>query len=499
MRARAKSEMFILAIDQGTTNTKALVFDENGQISRSASASCSTDYPEPGWAEQSANEIWRSTSKVIAEACKGIEDQIAGIGISNQRETLVVWDAKTSRPVGPAPIWQCRRTALACADLVRAGHGDVVRDRTGLEINPLFPASKLAWILQNRPDAAEKLAAGDLRAGTVDAWLLWNLTGGSAFATDHSNASRTLLFDTDALSWSDELARIFHAPLSCLPEALASDCRFGETAEGATALPASVPIHAMLGDSHAALYGHGVRAPGMVKATYGTGSSLMALTPDRIASEHGLSGTIAWTARGVTSYALEGNITVSAQAAAFMTEILGLQDVEALSSLAQTVTDSAGVVFVPALAGLGAPHWNDDARGTISGMHHGTTSAHIARATFEAICHQVADVFEAMESDFGAALQGLSADGGGSRNAYLMQMQADLINRPVKTRTMAEVGAYGVASLVADALGQPFSESASESEAFLPAWSDEKRKSARRNWTLAVGMLAGARRYSNTN
>ncbi len=443
--------MLILAIDQGTTNTKGLLIDAAGHIRARAAAPLVTDYPYPGWAEQSADDIWRSVQSVIATlAPHGTPDAIA---IANQRETLVVWDADTHRPICPAPIWQCRRTAHSAAALIAAGHDKAVVAATGLGINPLFPAGKLGWVLANVPEARPLLSKGKLRAGTVDSWLLWNLTGGASFATDHSNASRTQLFDTRSLRFSPDLAALFGADIDCLPVPLPSDALFGTTAAGATALPAGIPIRAMMGDSHAALYGHGIRVPGPVKATYGTGSSLMTLTPACAASRHGLSGTIAWTARGTTSHALEGNITVSAQAAVFMARILGLADVSALSALAGTVPDACGVVFVPALAGLGAPHWDDAARGTVTGMTHTTTPAHLARATLEAIAHQIADVWEAMEADVGHALDRLSADGGASVNGLLMQIQADVLQRPVEVSAIEEVGAIGAAMMAVQALG----------------------------------------------
>lgn len=478
--------MHILAIDQGTTNTKALVFNMDGRIVRSASMSCTTHYPHPGWAEQSADEIWTTTRAVIAEAAAGLEDTIAAIGISNQRETLVVWDADTGRPVGPAPIWQCRRTAEACARLIQAGHSDEVSDLTGLGINPLFPATKLTWILQHRAEAAELLNSGRLRAGTVDSWLLWKLSDGASFGTDQSNASRTLLFDTARLAWSARLGEIFDTPIDCLPEPNGSDTRFGETAAGTTSLPTGVPIHAIMGDSHAALYGHGVRTPGQAKATYGTGSSLMTLTNGRAKSRHGLSGTIAWTEGGMTSYALEGNITVSAQAAAFAAQLLGLPDAAALSDLALTVEDNGGVQFVPALAGLGAPHWDDEARGVISGLSLGSTPAHVARATIEAIAHQVADVLQAMDEDIGFPPAELSADGGASGNSFLMQYQADLLGIPVVRRDFAEIGALGVASMAAKAIGNPMNPSSSTAQVFEPKISAEERTLSRKGWREAL-------------
>ena len=471
----------ILAIDQGTTNTKAVLVDAKGQVVAQTSVPIASTYPHPGWAEQSANDIWHSVQTVIATI--QAQAPIAGIAIANQRETLVVWDAKTSQPIWPAILWQCRRTADTCATLIAQGHNPQVESATGLAINPLFPASKLAWVLQNVPRAKSLLAEGHLRAGTVDAWLLWNLTEGKRFATDHSNASRTQLFNTETLHWDADLCALFNVPASGLPEPKPSDSNFGTTATG-------IPILAMLGDSHAALYGHGIRAPGQVKATYGTGSSLMALTPTRTRSRNGLSGTIAWTQNGQTAYAIEGNITVSAQAAAFIAQMLGLT-VQSLSDLAQTVPDSNGVTFVPALAGLGAPHWNDRATGTISGLTLATTPAHIARATFEAIACQIADVFTAMERDAGQPLTALKADGGASANSFLMQLQANLLNRPVQRSAVPEVGALGIAAMAFTTLGVDAGQwHAGHIDTFTPALAANDRDRIRSKWDTAIQGLA---------
>lgn len=482
--------MRVLTIDQGTTNTKAMMIDGEGRVLARASSPLVTEYPQPGWAEQSAAAIWDSVRVAIAAVVEqaGVPD---AIGIANQRETLAVWDAATSEPVCPAPIWQCRRTAAQSARLIAEGHDGFVVARTGLGINPLFSAGKLGWVLEHVASARMLLAQGRLRAGTVDAWLLWKLTGGAVFATDHSNASRTQLFDTDRLVFSEDLAALFGADVGCLPAPMPSDSRFGETAAGATVLPAGVPIHAMMGDSHAALYGHGIRAPGAVKATYGTGSSLMTLVPVRTASTHGLSGTIAWTDKRGTAHAVEGNITVSAQAAGFAAKLLGLADAAALSALAQTVPDSGGVVFVPALAGLGAPHWNDAARGMVAGMTHATLPAHVARATLEAVCHQIADVFAAMEADVGQPLAALSADGGASGNDFLMQMQADLLDRPVTTNGFEEIGAYGVAAMAMAALGHDCPPLATERK-FLPVAAEGWRDAARGLWAAGIARASFA-------
>jgi glycerol kinase len=472
---------YVLAIDQGTTNTKAVLVDGAGSILARASSPLTTAYPQNGWAEQSAADIWASVQAVIADLVGQAEGDIKAIAIANQRETLVTWDADTGQPIHPAIIWQCRRTAEVCARMIAAGHDADVVAATGLGINPLFPASKLGWVMRHVPEAKALADKGTLRAGTVDAWLLWNLTGGASFATDHSNASRTQLFDTEKLAWSDHLCTLFGAPITALPQPMPSDSHFGVTAD-TTALRAGVPILAMMGDSHAALYGHGIRAPGTVKATYGTGSSLMTLTPGRVASSNGLSGTIAWTDRQGTAYALEGNITVSAQAAAFMARLLGMS-VQALSDLAQTVTDSAGVAFVPALAGLGAPHWDDHATGMVTGMTHGTLPAHLARATFEAIAAQIADVLAAMERDMGQPLHALRADGGASANPFLMQLQADILQRPVLQSPVEEVGALGAAAMAFAHLGHVMPLEQSPPTRFEPG---SKDRALAQVWAQAV-------------
>ena len=398
-------------------------------------------------------------------------------------------------PICPAILWQCRRTADICDRLIAGGHDPDVVAASGLGINPLFPASKLGWVMAHVPAAAERARTGHLRAGTVDAWLLWNLTGGQSFATDHSNASRTQVFNTRTLTWDAALCDLFNVPMGALAAPMPSDSRFGETAWGVTDLPAGVPVLAMMGDSHAALYGHGMRAPGTVKATYGTGSSLMTLTPGRVGSAHGLSGTIAWTTRDGTAHALEGNITVSAQAAAYMAKMLGLADAGALSDLAQTVTGSHGVTFVPALAGLGAPHWDDHATGAIDGLTLGSAPAHVARATFEAIAFQIADVFAAMEADVGARLESLRADGGASRNDFLMQLQADLLGREVLRADIGEVGALGVASMAFSSMegGTKAVASGAAPRVFHPALPETQRAAQAARWKRAVGRAKSGR------
>jgi glycerol kinase len=483
---------YVIAIDQGTTNTKAILVSAEGDVVGKASAPLKSSYPRPGWAEQSADDIWVSVQSVIAEIVTGRIHEVAGLAIANQRETLVVWDADTGQPIAPAILWQCRRTSKICQAMIADGSDPQVIEATGLSINALFPASKLGWVMENVPEAKTLASEGRLRASTVDSWLLYKLTGGRVFATDHSNASRTQLFNTGGLHWDEGLCDLFGVPPSVLPEVRPSDSRFGEVAQDATALPAGVPILAVMGDSHAALYGHGVRKPGLVKATYGTGSSLMTLTSQRVLSRNGLSSTIAWSDGDGVAYALEGNITVSAQAAAFAADMLGLPDVRALSELAQTVADSGGVTFVPALAGLGAPHWNDNVSGTISGMTLGTTRAHVARATLEAIVLQIADVFSAMERDVDDRLRGLYADGGATGNDILMQLQADILDRPVTRSAQAEVGAIGVAAMALRGIkgsSSPLDTLRTEFQPAKDSATDAWRIEISRNWQSLIMRL----------
>lgn len=484
----------IVALDQGTSSTKALIVDSDGVVHARATAPLASIYPQEGWAEQSAADIWRSVQDAIAGVVSQAgSDGIFGLALANQRETIVLWDGLTGEPVHNAILWQCGRGAALCDRLIAEGHNEAVEAATGLGISSMFPASKLAHALEQVPGLRDLHRAGRLRAGTVDSWLLFKLTGGKVFATDHSNASRTQLFDTRTLRFSPQLGAMFGVPVDLLPEPRPSDSRFGETAAGTTALPAGLPIHAMMGDSHAALYGHGVRAPGSVKATYGTGSSLMTLTETRVTSQHGLSGTIAWSRGGDVAYALEGNIIVSAQAAAFAAEMLGLKDVAALDALAQSVPDSAGVVFVPALSGLGAPHWRTDARGMIDGLTLGTRPAHIARAAFEAVALQIADVFLAMEADRGAPLSGLLADGGASANPFLMQIQADLLGREVRRGDLPELGAMGAAAMAFSALGieAPALDSPAHEDRFTPHPDAARREAIHARWRKAMARVLG--------
>lgn len=474
-----------LAIDQGTTNTKALLFDLDGKALAQASRPTSLSYPHAGWAEQSALDIWTSVQQVITDIDKS-GHPIGAIGLSNQRESIVVWDVSTGQPLGPCVSWQCTRSAPLCERLKAEGYEPDVVARTGLTLSPMFSAGKLSWILDQIPDGRAGAESGRLKAGTVDTWILWNLTGGARHATDHSNASRTQLMNLESLRWDHDVARLFDIPVAMLPEILASDSLFGRTAASACALPEGVPIQAVLGDSHAALYGHGLSGPGEVKVTCGTGSSVMTVTDTRVWSAHGLSSTIAWSENTRSLHALEGNISVSGLTAAFATRLLGLDDEDALTRLANEVEDSGGVSFVPALAGLGAPHWNDEARGTLTGMSLGTRPAHVARAALEAMALQIHDVFEAMSADLHARLAELNVDGGAARNDTFVQLLSDLIDRPVHRAGVTDVSALGAARMAAKGLGLDMKTSRDRATTFRPSMRPSQRQAILERWRLAL-------------
>jgi glycerol kinase len=478
----------ILALDQGTSNSKALLVAPDGVVLASRSRAMRVDHPRPGWAEQSALDIWDTVVGLIDELVAAAPDvTVAAVAISNQRETVVLWDAGTGQPLGPAVTWQCGRSAERCAALRQAGHAADIFARSGLAVDPMFSAGKIAWLLDSVPGARERASKGELRCGTIDSWLVWKLTGGAVHATEPGNASRTHLFNLDTLAWDAELARLFDVPLAILPDIQPSDSHFGTLATGLTALPDTTPIHAVLGDSHAALFEHLAAGATRVKATMGTGSSVMAATDCRIHSIHGLSSTIGWSRGGSAQHAIEGNIMVSGQAAAFATALLGLADETALTELAATVEDSAGVVFVPALAGLGAPHWCSDARGTISGITLATRAAHIARATLEAIALQIGDVLAAIEADLGRPFPALSVDGGAARNPLLAQLLADLLDRHIVRPHIAEASALGVARLAAEALGLSRRDAMpAPTDDFDPGLSAARREAIQQQWRSAI-------------
>ena len=464
------SDECILAIDQGTTNTKAILVDTSGAIVAQASRAVSVQYPEPAWVEQDPLVLWTSVLQAIDECLgRGSAKTPVALGITNQRETILLWDRRTGEPLGPAIVWQCHRAAPFCQELAARGLEPLVRERTGLTIDPMFSAAKARWLLAHTSDGWQRAARGELCLGTVDSWLLWNLTGGAVHACDVTNASRTQLFNIHTLSWDAELADLFGVPLAALPEVRPSGGFFGTTV-ALNALPGGVPVASMIGDSHAALFGHGAFGPGAVKATYGTGSSLMAPTPTPVLSRHGLSTTIAWARDDLdrATYALEGNIYATGAAVAWLAELLGLSDsASGIERLAAQVPDTSGAYFVPALVGLGAPHWNGAARGLISGLVGSTRPAHLARAALESIAYQVRDVLDALAADLEAEPGCLLADGGASRNDLLMQFQADILGVPVIRSASAELSALGATWLAGLAISVWSSEN--DLDALKPA------------------------------
>jgi glycerol kinase len=428
----------VLALDQGTTSSRAIVFDEAGSAVAMAQREFRQIFPRPGWVEHDPVEIWESQLAVAREALTGAElaaGDIAALGITNQRETTVVWDRATGEPVANAIVWQDRRTAEACAELKRAGHEALFRARTGLVLDPYFSGTKLAWLLDHVPGAREGAEAGRLAFGTVDSWLLWNLTGGGLHATDVTNASRTLLWDLHTGEWSAELAAILDVPLGMLPAVRASSEVYGETLPGLLGAP--IPIAGVAGDQQAALFGQACLSPGMVKNTYGTGCFLLMNTGDRpVRSAAELLTTPAWRlgsgAEARTDYALEGSVFVAGAVVQWLRDGLGIiRSAAEVEALAASVPDAGGVVLVPAFTGLGAPHWDPYARGALLGITRGTTAGHLARAALEGIAFQVADVLAAMAADSGVPVAELRVDGGAAANDLLMQMQADLAGVPV--------------------------------------------------------------------
>jgi glycerol kinase len=447
---------FVLALDQGTTSSRAILFDKEGAIAAVAQREFEQIFPRPGWVEHDPQEIWASQSAVAIETlarANAMPADVAAIGITNQRETTIVWDRETGQPVHNAIVWQDRRTAEHCDRLKAAGHEQLVRERTGLVIDAYFSGTKVAWILDNVPGARERSQHGKLAFGTVDSWLVWNLTGGRVHVTDVSNASRTMLFNIHTLGWDDELLRMLGVPRSMLPDVRASSEVYGRVS--AAAGLADLPIAGIAGDQQAALFGQMCVAPGLAKNTYGTGCFLLQNTGTRpVHSKNNLISTVAWTAGGRTEYALEGSVFIGGAVVQWLRDGLGLiqrsSDVEALAS---SVQDNGGVYLVPAFAGLGAPHWDPYARGLIVGITRGTTAGHVARAAVESIAYQVADLLDAVRKDSGISLAELRVDGGAATNDALMQFQADLLQVPVARPAVTETTALGAAYLAGLAVG----------------------------------------------
>lgn len=474
----------VLAIDEGTTNSKAVLVAETGEVLATGSAPVPIYHPSSGWVQQDAQEIWEATKAAIAsclDEASGVE--IAALGISNQRESILIWDRKTGSPLGPVITWQCRRTAEACAKLRAAGHEAEVIARTGLPLDPLFPPSKAAWLLEHHG------ASADICIGTVDSWLIWCLSGGTVHATDRSNAARTQLLNLAQCRWDEDLCRLFGIDPAMLPVVHDSAYIFATTT-GVPGLPDGLPVASAIGDSHAALFGHGAFGRGDGKVTFGTGSSVMTTIPYFIVPPTGITTTIAWSLNGQSTYAFEGNILVSASILPWTAEMLGLDGVEALLELAKTVPESGDVSLIPAHVGLGAPHWNSEARGLVCGLSFGTKPAHIARAAAESIALQVQDVYAVMAGAAGG-IGRLFVDGGPSRNPFLMQMVADALNHPVTPCRNSEASAIGAAHLAGMATGvwadlDAVAGLANQAETLSPRMDTQTRATALETWRKAI-------------
>jgi len=445
---------YVLALDQGTTSSRAILFDREGNARASASQEFKQYYPQPGWVEHDAEEIWQSqravAEKVIAQA-KAVPGDIAVIGITNQRETVVLWDRATGKPLYHAIVWQCRRTAAMCDRIRAEGFDKTLRAKTGLVTDAYFSGTKIAWLLENVPGARDRAERGELACGTIDTWLIWRLTGGHTHATDVSNASRTLLFDLKSLAWDEEILRYFKIPASLLPKVHSSSEVLGET----ELWGGKIPIGGVAGDQQASLFGHQCFERGTVKNTYGTGCFLLMNTGSEIPhSDSGLLATVGWQRNGQTTYALEGSVFIAGAAIQWLRdEMQFVRDAAETEAMALAVKDTGGVYFVPAFVGLGAPHWDAYARGTIVGITRGTNRNHLVRAALEAIAYQTRAVVDAMAHDSGIRPEVLRVDGGAARNDFLCQFQADILGIPVERPSTTEFTALGAAYLAGLATG----------------------------------------------
>nr|WP_298997035.1 glycerol kinase GlpK [uncultured Allomuricauda sp.] len=454
---------YILALDQGTTSSRAVVVDKQGTIVSVSQKEFTQIFPKPGWVEHDATEIWATQAGMAAEAVskKGIKgDQIAAIGITNQRETVVVWDRNTGEPVYNAIVWQDKRTSAYCDELKKQGKSEMIREKTGLVIDSYFSGTKVKWILDNVEGAREKAEAGDLVLGTIDTWLIWKMTEGNLHVTDVTNASRSLIFNINTMEWDDELLELLTIPKSMLPEVKQSSEVYGHT--GPNFFAAKIPIAGIAGDQQAALFGQMCTKQGMVKNTYGTGCfMLMNIGEKPIVSKNNLLTTVAWKINGKTEYALEGSIFIAGAVVQWLRDSLKvIKNSSDVEGLAGSIDSSEGVYFVPAFAGLGAPHWNQYAQGTIFGLTRGSTDAHIARAALESIAYQTMDILKAMEADSGISIKELRVDGGATVNNMLMQFQADVLNTVAVRPKIVETTVMGAAYLAGLAVG--FWESAEE-------------------------------------
>lgn len=488
-------QKYILALDQGTSSSRAIVFDHEGRICATAQKEFPQHFPKPGWVEHDPKDIWSSEASVIAEAITsmGINGlNIAGIGITNQRETTIVWDAETGEPVYNAIVWQDRRTSEYCDSLKEQNLTGFIREKTGLIIDAYFSATKIRWILENVPGARARAEAGKLRFGTVDTWLLWNLTRGECHMTDVSNASRTMLFNIHTLNWDEDLMKLFGIPMSMLPEVHSSSEIYGYTKT--TIFAHKVPVAGIAGDQQAALFGQMCTIPGSVKNTYGTGCFLLMNSGTKpITSSHNLLTTIAWKIGDTVNYALEGSIFVGGSVVQWLRDGLGIiKSSSEIESLAMTVPDNGGVYFVPALTGLGAPYWDQYAKGTICGLTRGTTAAHIARAALEGIAFETMDIVNAMEHDAGIKLAELKVDGGASRNNLMMQFQADILGTKVIRPKVTETTAMGACYLAGLATGywdslDDIKRQWNADKVFEPLAPAEKVLKLKDGWANAIG------------
>lgn len=488
--------MIVLAIDQGTTGTKCICFDRDQKVITSYSQEFTQYFPKPGWVEHDAREIWECTvdtaRRALEEAGVG-PSEVAAVGITNQRETTVIWDRESGEPVRKAIVWQCRRSADICSRIQDEGEAEEVRRRTGLVLDPYFSGTKLTWVMEHEPDIARRAEAGELCFGTIDSWLLFRLTGGRIHATDASNASRTLLFNIHTLSWDQELAHILRVPMSMLPEVRDSSGVFGECDPQAF-LGISAPIAGIAGDQQAALFGQACFRPGMTKNTYGTGSFVLMNTGDNpTLSCRGLLTTVAWSINGKATYALEGSIFITGAAVNWLRDGLGIiSEVAEIDELASQAEDNGGVYFVPAFVGLGAPYWDPRARALLIGMTRGTKRAHVARAVIESMALQTCDVVEAMVEETGIPLRELRVDGGASVMDLLLQYQADLLGVPVRRPVVSETTSLGAALLAGLATGfwrdlEEIEERWKvDREAFPDPAASEKVQLLRRYWKRAV-------------
>ena len=485
---------YVMALDAGTTSNRCILFNKEGKVVSIAQKEFTQYFPKPGWVEHDADEIWSTQLGVAVEAMSKIgasAEDIAAIGITNQRETTVVWDKKTGEPVCPAIVWQCRRTAEFCDQLKAQGHTDMIREKTGLIIDAYFSGTKIRWILDHVEGAREKAEKGELLFGTVETWLIWKLTHGHVHLTDYSNASRTMLFNINALEWDQEILDLLDIPKAMLPKPMPSSCVYGQTAT--SYFGGHIPIAGAAGDQQSALFGQACFHPGAAKNTYGTGCFLLMNTGDTpVFSKNGLVTTIAWGLDGKVEYALEGSIFVAGAAIQWLRDEMRLIDSVADSEyMAGKVEDTNGCYVVPAFTGLGAPHWDSYARGTIVGITRGVNKYHIIRATLESIAYQVNDVLGAMEADSGIALTSLRVDGGASANNFLMQTQADIIGAPVKRPQCIETTAMGAAYLAGLAVGywesrEEVEENWAVDQTFEPAIEEVKRQEKIKGWNKAV-------------